>query len=483
MGLHFPGFSRDRAVSLSSLAVIGGLMLAGLAACSSTTEADPEADATPNPNGKTEGSDCTAGFDCRSGLCNDGRCTPTAASLNASPTDGAKNGDETDVDCGGSKAPRCVDGKSCEVGGDCTNAICTAKQCASPSPTDGAKNGDESDVDCGGAKAPKCAVAKSCATNTDCASDACSYEKKCIAFKGCTAHFGGDTCGGGETGAADAKHENCCTRVDVSDRPAGQGGAFTIDKYDVTAGRMRTFAERYQGNLKQWASTNPKGWDASLTGGLPENMDDVNILLGPSGKRGCNVVSQGGRTFWQGPVDGDAGEKSDFSKDVLDEKALNCVPWNMAAAVCAFDGGHLVSNAEMAWVFENRGRAGGATTYPWQWNDNASYSPTNADLRIIHQYSYATPNPPADLRNVNGQYPLDHAFWIAPPGRRPTGANMHGVMDAAGNVMPWVRDQNNSFTWTMSWEKHDKNLKATSWPNMFPATPDGYYGIGVRCAY
>jgi hypothetical protein len=123
MGLHFPGLSRDRAVSLSSLAVIGGLMLAGLAACSSTSEADPEADATPNPNGKTEGSDCTVGFDCRSGLCTDGRCAPSAASLNSSPKDGAKNGDETDVDCGGSRAPKCADGKACEVGGDCTNAI------------------------------------------------------------------------------------------------------------------------------------------------------------------------------------------------------------------------------------------------------------------------------------------------------------------------------------------------------------------------
>ena len=213
----------------------------------------------------------------------------------------------------------------------------------------------------------------------------------------------------------------------MTDRPAGQGGAFTIDKFLVTAGRMRTFAERYQGNLKQWASTNPKGWDDSLTGGLPENMDDVNILLGPNGKRGCNVVNQGGRTFWQGAVDGIAGEKSDFSKDVLDEKALNCVPWNMAAAVCAFDGGHLVSVAEMAWVYENRGRAGGSTAYPWQWNDTSSYSPNNADIRIVHRYSYQTPNPPADLRTVNGQYPLDHAFWIAPPGRRPTGANMHGV--------------------------------------------------------
>ena len=483
MGLHFPRLSRERAASLSSVIAVGALMLAGLAACSSTSEADPAADATPNPNGKTEGSDCTVGFDCRSGLCTDGRCAPTAASLNSSPTDGAKNGDETDIDCGGSKAPKCVDGKACEVGADCTNAICTAKKCASPSPTDGAKNGDETDVDCGGTKAPKCAVAKSCATNGDCASDACSYEKKCVAFMGCTAHFGGDTCGAGETGAADAKHESCCTRVDVADRPAGQGGAFSIDKYAVTAGRMRAFAERFQGNLKQWASTNPKGWDQSLTGGLPENLDDVNILLSPQGKRGCDVVNQGGRTFWQDAVDGVAGEKSDFSKDVLDEKALNCVPWNMAAAVCAFDGGHLVSTAEMSWVYENRGRTGGATGYPWQWNDPSSYNPQTSDMHLIHRYSYETPNPPAGLRTVSGQYPLDHAFYIAPPGRRPTGANMHGVMDAAGNVMPYVRDAAKSFVWTQSWENHEKNLKTTSWASQFPATPEGYYGIGVRCSY
>ena len=143
----------------------------------------------------------------------------------------------------------------------------------------------------------------------------------------------------------------------------------------------------------------------------------------------------------------------------------------MAAAVCAFDGGHLVSAAEMAWVYENRGRAGGATTYPWQWNDTSAYNPQNADIRLVHRYSYQTPNPPADLRTVNGQYPLDHAFWIAPPGRRPTGANMHGVQDAAGNLMPWVRDQNNGFTWTQSWENHEKNLKVTSWSQQAPDGP------------
>jgi formylglycine-generating enzyme required for sulfatase activity len=271
--------------------------------------------------------------------------------------------------------------------------------------------------------------------------------------------------------------------VNVADRPANQGGAFKMDKYLVTAGRMRAFAERYKGNLKQWAAEMPKAWDQSLSGMLPETMDDVNILLGPNGKRGCNVVNQGGRTWFQGAVDGNSDEKSDFTQDVLDEKALNCVPWYMAAAVCAFDGGHLASNAEIQWVYENRGRAGGSTNYPWQWNDTSSYNPQSSDVRIVHRNSYQTPNPPANLRTVNGQYPLDHAFWIAPPGRRPKGANMHGIMDAAGNIMPWVRDNQGSFTWTQSWENHEKKLQVTSWANQTPDGPDGYYAIGGRCTY
>jgi hypothetical protein len=476
MGLHCSG---SRA-SLSLFACLA-LTLVSVAACSSTTDATAD-EATPNPNGKTEGADCTIGFDCRSGICRDGRCAPSAASLDGSPTDGVKNGDETDVDCGGSRAGKCADGRSCEVAGDCTSAVCKGGTCAAPSPTDGAKNGDETDVDCGGAKAPGCATGKACADHGDCASDGCSYEKKCVAFKGCVAHFGGDTCGAGETGAGDAAHESCCATVDVADRPAGQGGSFTIDKYLVTAGRMRAFAERYQGNLKKWAAGNPKGWDSSLTQTLPENMDDVNILLGPNGKRGCNVVNQGGRTFFQGPVDGIAAEKSDFSKDVLDEKALNCVPWNMAAAVCAFDGGHLVSASEMQWVYENRGRAGGPTSYPWQFADTSAYNPNSSDIRLVHRNSYQTPNPPADLRTVGGQYPLDHAFWIAPPGRRPKGANMHGVQDAAGNLMPWVRDAQSNFTWTQSWENHEKKLQAADWSKNTDG-PDGYYAIGVRCSY
>jgi formylglycine-generating enzyme required for sulfatase activity len=242
---------------------------------------------------------------------------------------------------------------------------------------------------------------------------------------------------------------------------------------------MRAFVERYAGNLQQWASETPS-WNGAWTVNLPKDMSDALYLLGPGGKKGCNVVSQGGRTYWQPAVDGNTEEVSDFTQDVLDEKALNCVNWYMAQAICMFDGGHLVSAAEMGWVYENRGNPGGSTAYPWQDHDTTAYDPSGPDPRVIHRYSYETPNPPASLRTVSGQYPLDHTFYIAPPGRRPTGANMHGVEDAAGNVMPWVSDQPKNFVWTMSWEEHPKNLTATLWKDN--EGPDGYYAIGARCS-
>jgi formylglycine-generating enzyme required for sulfatase activity len=474
MSLHSSGVPRWRAI-----AVIAGALFATLTACSSTDDVSAD-DATPNPNGKIAGEACSVGSDCRSGRCEEGRCTASAANASSSPKDGIKNGDETDIDCGGSGAGKCGDGKGCGVANDCTNGVCKGSKCAPAAPDDAVKNGDESDVDCGGKVAPKCAATKGCAANADCESDACSYAKKCVVYKGCTGHFGGDTCGDGETGAAGTNHESCCTTVPITDRPAGSGGSFTIDKYLVTAGRMRAFVERYNGNLQQWAAAAPAGWNDAWTASLPKSMSDALYLLGPGGKRGCNVASQGGRTYAQPPVDGVAAEASDFSKDVLDEKALNCVPWHMAQALCTFDGGHLATAAEIRWVYENRGRAAGATTYPWQWKDTSAYSPTASDMRVIHRYSYATANPPATMRTVNGQYPLDHAFYVAPPGRRPLGANMHGVQDAAGNVMPWVSDGPKMFASTMSWENHDKNLTPATWNQA--EGPNGYYAIGARCS-
>lgn len=361
------------------------------------------------------------------------------------------------------------------------DGACAGSACAPPAPDDGKKNGDETDADCGGAKAPKCAVGKGCKTNADCASDACSYAGTCVEDRSCTGHFGGDTCGAGETGAADAKHESCCTRVSVDDRPAAQGGAFEIDKYLVTAGRMRAFVERYDGDLRSWATNEkPAGWNDAWTDELPSSMAEALAALGPEGKRGCNVASDGGRTYWQPPIGGAASEVSDLSKDVLDEKALNCVTWHMAQALCAQSGGRLATASEIAWVFENRGRAGGPTAYPWGFHDTSAYDPKLQDPRLAHHYNYETPNAPTTMRMASYGGPLDKAFYIAPPGRFPAGANMHGVEDAAGNMLVWVGDAAKTFSWTLSWEDHGKKLVAEPWKAT--DAPDGYYAIGLRCA-
>src|SRR5262249_10933775 len=64
-------------------------------------------------------------------------------------------------------------------------------------PTDGIKNGSETDVDCGGPDAPKCGEGKGCLGDGDC-DVACNYAQKCVGAPSCTTHLGGDTCGIGE---------------------------------------------------------------------------------------------------------------------------------------------------------------------------------------------------------------------------------------------------------------------------------------------
>jgi formylglycine-generating enzyme required for sulfatase activity len=268
---------------------------------------------------------------------------------------------------------------------------------------------------------------------------------------------------------------------------ARAGAPFRLDKFHVTAGRLRAFIERMPGgaDLQSYASALPAaaGWNAAWTATLPKTIDDVNYELGPFGKRGCSIDGEGGRTYWQPPYPYAGGkfDTQDYPKDVLDEKAIQCVPWPVLKLFCIWDGerngtytAHLATNAEITYAFTN----GGTTLYPWG-ND---YSIAGSD-KLIHNYSYATPNA-AGIRMVGtgaSAYPLDHAFYMAPPGRRsPQGNNTYGQADLAGNMLHWIGDGPKLFTWTVSWEKHEKDLTATTWN---PSDgPDGYYAIGGRCA-
>jgi hypothetical protein len=463
-------------VSLRSIPALLFLAFGGVVACTTFNGLTADQADVPNPSGKNSGALCKVDNDCKSLACKDGKCS---ALPGANPTDAKKDGDETDVDCGGSSAPACAEGKACKANEDCASASCISNVCKAPAPDDGIKNADETDVDCGGAKAPKCASGKGCSVDADCALGGCNYDKKCVDFPSCTGHEGGDTCGAGETGAAGAKHESCCTTV--------KDGDISIGKYYVTAGRMRAFVTKFNGDLKKWAAT-AKDWDASWTDSLPSNMEEALETLGPGNKRGCSVSQQGNgaRTYWQPPIpDFRPDEKNDFPQKVLDEKILDCVPWIMAQAVCHFDGGRIATAQELRDQITNHG----STKYPW--GNTPAFITKGQIAQIAHFYSYNTPNPPADMR-TSGDTPIDHSFFIPPPGRFPEGANKIGVQDAVGAMLAWTGDNENTFAWTASWEEHpmmgvdQTPTGPQNWPgNSSDANEvrDGYYGIGVRCAF
>ena len=146
---------------------------------------------------------------------------------------------------------------------------------------DGKKNGDETDVDCGGKTSPKCAEGKDCLVDSDC-EVACGYAKKCVAAPSCSVHLGGDTCGEGEVNELGANHESCCRSLPVPGftDPAHPGKTVYLDKYEITAGRMRAFIEKLAAenngipDVQKWISANrPEIWDMAWEKFLPTGWD------------------------------------------------------------------------------------------------------------------------------------------------------------------------------------------------------------------
>ncbi|MBM4783538.1 MAG: hypothetical protein GQE15_38175, partial [Archangiaceae bacterium] len=126
------------------------------------------------------GPQCAADSDCAGSFCsNDGvapkRCTRDLC------RDGRVTGTESDVDCGASEGCQgCSVGKRCTGPSDCASGAChaTTGLCVANTCVDGARTGDESDVDCGGSCPTKCALNQQCnftqRGNADCASNVCS---------------------------------------------------------------------------------------------------------------------------------------------------------------------------------------------------------------------------------------------------------------------------------------------------------------------
>ena len=201
----------------------------------------------------------------------------TVSEIDPACTNGLLDGDETDVDCGGS----CV--KSCqgESSSGASSGGASSGGGGGGGGVNGVRDGSETDVDCGGPSAPKCAEDKGCATDSDC-DVACSYAKKCIGMPSCKPHLGGDTCGTGEVGEPGAKHESCCRTLKVPGYTdtANPGKTVYLDKYEITAGRLRAFVEAMASenagkpDVKGWvAKHRPKIWDTDWDAFLPTDFE------------------------------------------------------------------------------------------------------------------------------------------------------------------------------------------------------------------
>lgn len=440
-----------------------------------------------------DGELCEVAGDCASGVCVGTACVPGSAA------DGVKNGTETDVDCGGgapTNAPKCASGKACGVLADCDNVLCTGSVCQPPTGSDGLKNGTESDVDCGGGaptNALRCINDKVCATHDDCGSGACAIggpkAGTCVPFKSCVQNNGGFTCGrddrdfGGVTNAL----TSCCETATLA------GLTPKINRFAITAGRMRAFIDRLSGNVRNYVqtpATKPAGWSSAWDNLVPSTLAEAEIMLGPSwsgapndpnttteaphSKRSCGYGNYNGHSYWVS-----ANQASQiYPQAQLDTKILNCVGWHLVRAFCAWDGGHLATIAELQSAFRN----GGTTTYPWDFAGGAYAGPYDSnsysDDRLNHRYVWGSlvNSAPANNRIT---------YYLSPPGRFYKGWNANGV-EIAGNVLEWASDAEYRFAWNLSFENHTGTMNSGGdWrtPNDRSDVPNGYYALGARCAY
>ncbi len=348
----------------------------------------------------------------------------------ATCTNDRKDGSETDVDCGGSCDRKCSVGSGCVTGGDCVDLTCTGGTCQIPSGTDQVKNGDESDVDCGGTTtgAVRCPVGSACNLHADCASNGCKAAGVCAAAPSCIVHFGGDTCGAGDVGSGGEQHESCCETVPFPGYVASghPNESVTIDRYEITAGRVREFvrriAEENAGapDIAGWiAAHRPANWNDAWTALLPSSFEQtpygVYSAFSAYGEdnqgfhiHGMNCNQSAGQyahsTYW---LPGEVlqtyagGQARAFTQDELDAKAMSCMTYVMAAAFCAWDGGQLVTYEAL-----NALTAGG-TALP---NQNAGVIQIYSDSGNAFQEPFAYEGPHAGTD-------ADSAGRVAAPGR------------------------------------------------------------------
>jgi hypothetical protein len=507
--------------------------------------------------GGGKGAECKVGADCASTICQEGACTEPLS------TDGVKNGTETDVDCGGTaptNAPKCLEGKVCKGNDDCHWGTCNGGKCGGD--VKGQKDGDQTDIDCGGAQSPPCDWGQGCLFDRDCGpTGKCGADKKCLIGPSCNVVHGGTTCGTGEFGEAGKKHETCCKSLLVEGFTDSKnpGKLVYVDKYEITAGRMRAFldtlaadpANDKRPDVKAWVTAHtPSRWNKDWTDFMAEGWEEgsLNFTVGTSlnypdeaqmaanppnptsfqiipgtypletglfnqlgsphffpefqqttepkdyaATHNLNCVNNNGSfgfsTFWfdaatQQNASGSLPKA--YSKDEMDEKALNCTPFGLFAAFCAWDGGQLLTDEAFDFI------AGGtwptnpaeatATPPPRLTGSNTSCGPdgtsliTGGDSTVTCEAVYAFPDPAK-----GGDF--DASWRVAPPGRVATdtvaiNAGDEPWHDLKGNLNEGVLRKDGQFTFRgygIGWSSIQAHRTQETTPRMKAGS------FGARC--
>jgi formylglycine-generating enzyme required for sulfatase activity len=345
--------------------------------------------------------------------------------------------------------------------------------------------------DGGVASADGGAIVSTCAKDGDCKNggkcvDVGPGQKACVRSRSCTGGPGANkSCGGLPTNENAAGTDDCCKTLAV---PGGSFNIFNdaqypakvspylLDAYEVTAGRFRAWVEATNGNLRANApkpgdGAHPKvpnsGWRAEWDAFLPTSRAEVDQMLGPEKCQvGANLDDYGTLTWWTSALDAKIkqanGKNADVlaanTKEALDGKPINCIPWHVLFAFCVWDGGRLPTNAEWSFAAE-----GGAEQRDFPWGSVPAGDLVNisgrADLSLVPTWNAGQkfvvaslydpslgPNqldPKYYVHTWGGKFRTtrDNAMHVAPVGRRVLGNGRFGHADLGGGMIEWMLDE------------------------------------------
>lgn len=409
-------------------------------------------------NADETGVDC--GGSCLAACGPDGRAIPgDRSNANATSNDPANNGikdfTETDVDCGGPARPKCDVGQGCAVDADCDVACSYDKKCVS---------------------APSCTVhlgGDTCGTG-EVGADGAKHEDCCrtLPVVGYS-----DRMNPGRTVYLD-KYEITAGRIrawidaltkeygkpDVrrwiaEHRPAIWNPAWDVFLPSDFEGGEITIARRLLGDPRPEDSGDPGPPGPGVV--LPPETDQVK-RLGVNYQFGSEVYvdlhgmncgvwngAYGSPTYFYPPdvlnrdgqlprADGvDARGETIAAQELLDVKSMNCIPNDMLAAFCAWDGGQLATDEVLDFVTATPATLGNVSGCGSQYDNHGDLGANRFDrtvqtggacapviqINATFDAGDALPVPNSPLNTHNYHFPdlggvtHDKAWQISAPGR------------------------------------------------------------------